>query len=165
MNAGPLRSRRSLTVLVMAVSLVAASIGASGCAGVGPLPSPSADVSSVRVSWIGLDAIGIEFGLTVKNPYPTELPLIALDYALSSNDHRFLEGTATLDQRIPARSTTDIAVPLRLPYRALLEVGQEVTTTHSLPYHASLGLHVAAPVIGEIRLPIEKDAQLTLPRS
>ena len=64
----------------------------------------------------------IKFSLGVDNPYSVSLPVGGLDFALSIEDHEFLEGRADLDRVIPAHETGHLSVPVRVPFIKIYEL-------------------------------------------
>lgn len=137
---------------------------ASGCATLRrAVVYPTARVESVELAQVGLDAATIEFTLGVSNPYSVSLPVAGLDFALSIEERKFLEGSADLDRVIPAHETGRLNVPVRVPFVKIYELASDVQLGSTIAYHADLGLRVTTPVAGEISLPLDADGDIELP--
>jgi LEA14-like dessication related protein len=124
---------------------------------------PTARVEAVELANVGLDAATIEFTLGVDNPYSVSLPIGGLDFVLSVQERKFLEGRADLDRIIPAHETGRLSVPVRVPFIEIYEVASDLHLGSTIGYHADLGLRVKTPVAGEISLPLDADGELKLP--
>jgi LEA14-like dessication related protein len=139
----------------------------SGCALLsgllGPTPKPQVTVTAVRITDLSLSDLNVVFDLTITNPYAVPLPLVNVDYALSSQARPFLQGQAPLQGTVPVSGSKTVSLPAKLVFLELLKVLQEVRPGALVPYHATLGLSVNAPVLGTLRLPIEHDGQVPVP--
>jgi LEA14-like dessication related protein len=154
---------RAFAARIMALVVVIA-LAVSGCAALRRAAVyPTARVESVELADIGLDAATIEFTLGVENPYSVSLPVGGLDFVLSIEEQKFLEGSADLDRAIPAHETGRLAVPVRVPFVKIYEIASDVQLGSTIGYHADLGLRVSTPVAGEISLPLDADGEIELP--
>lgn len=148
---------------LVALPLVIALL-CSGCATLRrAVVYPTARVESVELAHVGLDAATIEFTLGVDNPYSVSLPVAGLDFALSVEEHEFLEGSADLDRVIPAHETGRLNVPVRVPFVKIYELASDLQLGSTIGYHADFGLRVTTPVAGEISLPLNADGEIELP--
>ena len=129
----------------------------------GPQPKPTASVSAVRITDFSLNDLTVVFDLTITNPYAVPLPLVNVDYALASQAQPFLQGQAPLQGSIPANGSQTVPLPAKIVFVELLKALQGVRPGAMVPYHATLGLSVNAPVLGNLRLPIEKEGEVPVP--
>ena len=129
----------------------------------GPTPKPKVSVTGVRISDLSLTGLDLVFDLTITNPYTVPLPLVNVDYALASQAQPFLQGQAALQGTIPVSGSKTVSLPAKVVFLELLKVLQGVRPGALVPYHATLGLSVDAPVLGRLRLPVEKEGQLPVP--
>mgnify|MGYP000867467054 CR=1 FL=1 len=152
---------RSLFWLVL---LPAASPFLASCATVGQVaPTPTAEVTGVEVGSLSLTELRLDFAVDVKNPYTFGLPVLGLDYALSTGGKRFLQGEVEQPQIIPASSTGKVILPISIPVLDLVSVLGGLQSGKSLDYTAELGLKLDAPVIGALRLPVLHEGKVNLP--
>jgi len=129
----------------------------------GPRPTPTVSVTGVRITDFSLTDLTLAFDVSINNPYSVPLPLVNIDYALASQAQPFLQGQAPLQGTIPVGQSKTVTLPAKVVYLELLKVLQAVRPGAIIPYHAALGLSVNAPIVGVLRLPIEKDGQLPVP--
>ena len=129
----------------------------SGCA------APTAKLTSVSFKDIGLDSLTVCFDIEVTNPNATPLPLADVDYELSSSGNSFFTGEAQIAGEVPARGVKTISLPAKITYSQILLALANVKPGSVLPYTASLGVAIRAPVIGKFRLPASKEGKLPIP--
>ncbi len=143
------------------------ALALSGCALLqsllGATPKPSASITGVRISDFSWNDLTLVFDLAVKNPYTVPLPLVNIDYSLASQAQPFLQGQAPLQGSIPAGESKTLALPAKIVFVDLLKALRGVSLGSTVPYKGTLGLSVNAPVLGTLRLPLEKEGQLPVP--
>ncbi len=148
-----------LTVIVLSLALVA------GCAALKSAVSyPDASVADVRVDNVGLTALTLAFDIDVANPYTVTLPVLGLDFQLSSAGTEFLSGALDQNESIPAGESRRMAVPIRIPYQEIYSVISGVKKGSDVPYKADFGLHVDAPVLGRITIPLDAEGEIPIPQ-
>lgn len=103
------------------------------------------------------------FDVAVKNPYSVPLPLANIDYAFASQGQPFLKGQAPLQGSIPAGQSKTLSLPAKVVFVELLKFLQSVRPGAIIPYRATFGLSVNAPMLGTLRLPLEKEGTLPVP--
>ena len=139
----------------------------SGCQNieslVGSLKQPSAEITGARFENFSLSAIDLIFDVKVKNPYSVPLPLVNVDYGLTTSGQQFLTGAADLQSSIPAGQAKTLSVPAKIDFLEVLKSLQEFKPGSVIPYTADLGLSVNAPGIGPLRLPLKKEGKLPIP--
>jgi LEA14-like dessication related protein len=135
-----------------------------GCGALGNVvPYPSAKVTDIAVEGISLTALTLRFDVEVENPYTVGLPMVGLDYVLSTEGKQFLSGTLGLDQTIPAGERRVVAMPVRVPFVEVYEVASGVEAGGTVPYKADLDLKVQAPVVGTIKVPMDAEGEIKVP--
>jgi LEA14-like dessication related protein len=150
-----------LTILLLGCLL------APGCALLqsllGGTPTPTASVAGVHIAEFSLIGATLVFDVAIKNPYTVPLPLVNIDYALSSRTQSFLQGQAALEGTIPAGESKTVSLPAKVVFLDLLKILQGVKAGSVIPYHGAFGLSVNAPVVGTLRVPLEKEGELPVP--
>jgi LEA14-like dessication related protein len=129
----------------------------------GGVKKPTAQLKGVRITNFSLQDLTLVFDLTISNPYEVPLPLVNVDYALASQAKPFLQGQAQLQGSVPARGSHTVSLPAKIVFLELFKALQGVKAGAMVPYHTTLGLSVNAPVVGALRLPIEKEGELPVP--
>jgi LEA14-like dessication related protein len=128
------------------------------------LRKPTARLAGLKLEDVKLSSATLLFDVEIENHYPVPLPLTNFDYSLSSNNEKFLSGSADSQTAVPAKSKETVTLPATINYLELLKALKDVRPGSKIPYNAELGLSVKAPSIGLIRLPLKKEGQLVLPR-
>jgi len=127
------------------------------------LRKPTARLAGLKFEQVTLDSTTLLFDIEVNNPYPVALPLTNLDYGLTSSSTQFLTGSAAIQTTVPAKSKQIVSLPARINYLEMLRALKSVRPGSKIPYRAELGLSVQSPALGDIRLPLKKEGELTLP--
>ena len=127
------------------------------------LQKPTARMAGLKFQEVKLNSATLLFDVEVDNPYPVALPLMNLDYGLSSNAEPFLNGNAELQTTIPAKSKKTVSLPANINYLDMLKALKGIRPGSKIPYKADLGLSVDAPALGLIRLPLKKEGEIVLP--
>jgi LEA14-like dessication related protein len=160
-------ARHNLRRRVLLAFLTSAVLGLSGCALLdsllAPTNRPTATLVGVRITDFSLNDLTVVLDVAVKNPYGVALPLANIDYAFASQGQPFLKGQAPLQGSIPAGQSKTLSLPAKVVFAELLKLLAGVRPGAIIPYRASLGLSVNAPVLGPLRLPLEKDGTLPVP--
>ena len=127
------------------------------------LQKPSARMTGLKFENVKLDSATLLFDVEVDNPYPVALPLMNLDYGLSSGAEPFLNGNAELQTTVPAKSKKIVSLPANINYLDMLKALKGIRPGSKIPYKADLGLSVDAPALGLMRLPLKKEGEIVLP--
>jgi LEA14-like dessication related protein len=142
-----------------------ASVFSAGCDTINSfgLAKPTAKMTGLKFEDVKLDSATLLFDVEIDNPYPVALPLMNMDYGLSSGAEPFLNGSAELQTTIPAKSKKTVSLPAKINYLDMLKALKGIKPGSKIPYKADLGLSVDAPALGLLRLPLKKEGEVTLP--
>lgn len=127
------------------------------------LQKPTAQMTGLMFENVMLESATLLFDIEVNNPYPVALPLMNLDYGLSSGADPFLTGSCELQTMVPAKSKKTVSLPAKINYLDMLKALKGIKPGTKIPYKADLGLSVDAPALGLIRLPLKKEGEVALP--
>jgi LEA14-like dessication related protein len=143
-----------------------ASIFFAGCETINSLgiAKPTAKMTGLKFADAKLDSATLLFDIEVDNPYPVALPLLNMEYGLSSGDEPFLQGSANLQTTIPAKSKKTVTLPAKINYLEMLKALKGIKPGAKIPYKADVGLSVDAPAVGTLKLPMNKEGEVTLPK-
>ncbi len=155
--------RTLIYVILIAIVL---SISVTGCQTVTDVlggKKPTASLEGLKFSDIDLKSATMLFDVKLNNPYDAALPLLNLDYDVQSGENQLFSGKADIQSTIPANESKTISLPVKLNYLDLARAFKNVRPGSKIPYKAVLGLKVDTPVLGSIRLPINKSDELQVP--
>lgn len=152
-----------------AIAFCFVALAVSGCSGVMESirsnfgQQPTAAIEEVRFADFDLRSVTLDFRVEVTNPYTFALPLVGLDYALSTNAQPFLDGTSELDESIPAGGVKIVTLPVRVDLAGLVGTVEGLRPGQVIPYDAQLGLNVDVPGTGPMALPLSRSGELPIP--
>ena len=149
----------------VAITMVVSFIFCSGCDTLNALGvrKPTASLQGVKFQDVSLDSATLLFDVEVDNPYPAALPLLNMDYGLTSSNNPLLSGTADVQSIIPANGKKVVSLPAKIKYLDLVKAFKDFQPGSAIPYKANLGLSVNTPALGKIRIPTSKEGQLSVP--
>jgi len=150
-----------------AILFALASLFLMSCASLSSFTSeitkPSLKVTGTKLQDLSLDKVNLLMDLEVGNPYSVPLPLTNLEYALTSEGEKFLDGKADVQGTIPAKESKTIQIPIAVAFAPLMKVLGNVKPGATIPYAADMNLSVDAPAVGPMTLPIRKEGELPIP--
>ncbi len=137
-----------------------------GCENVDDLfavKKPKASLQGLKFQDVGLEAATLLFDVKVENPYPVALPLLTIDYAVTTGANKLFSGDADIQATIPAKESKVVSLPAKISYLDLVKAFKDFKAGAKIPYNADLGLSMDTPALGELRLPINKSGELAVP--
>jgi LEA14-like dessication related protein len=140
----------------------------SGCSVLSELgvPKPTFALKDVKFGQMNLKTATLLFDVEVQNPYAVDLPLLNMDYALTTQQSPLFKGQADIATTIPAKEKKIVSLPITLGYTEVvnaLKGLKDVRPGSMIPYDAAVGISSKAPVLGTIRMPIQKSGELKIP--
>jgi LEA14-like dessication related protein len=138
---------------------------AAGCDTLNQLniKKPTADLKGLKFGEVTLQSATLLFDVEIKNPYPAALPLLNMDYGVSTNSKQFASGSADIATTIPAESSKVVSLPVKVGYLDVFNAFKDVRPGSLVPYKAQVGLSVDTPALGKLRLPIDKTGEMVVP--
>lgn len=124
---------------------------------------PTANLKGIGFDEVGLQSSKLLFNVEVKNPYNVPLPLVNMDYLVNSNANKLFSGDADLQTTIPANDSKTVSLPVSIDYIDMIKAFKDVRPGSMIPYKANVGLSLDAPVIGRLRMPLNKKGQVAVP--
>ena len=123
---------------------------------------PTARIVDIKFQDVQLDYATLLFEIEVDNPYPADLPLVSLNYSLTSGSNTFLTAAPAHAAAIAPNSKELVSLPDEVIYARLLKSlnGKPGST---IPYRTELQLWVDAPDSGQIKLALRHEGLLSLP--
>jgi len=123
---------------------------------------PTARIVDIKFQDVQLGYATLLFEIEVDNPYPADLPLVSINYSLTSGGNTFLTAAPAHAAAIAPNSKELVSLPDEVIYARLLRSlnGKPGST---IPYRTELQLWVDAPDLGQIKLPLRHEGLLSLP--
>jgi LEA14-like dessication related protein len=140
----------------------------SGCSVLSELgvPKPAFALKDVKFGAMNLKTATLLFDVEVQNPYAVALPLLNMDYTLTTQQSPLFKGQADIATTIPAKEKKIISLPITLGYTDVvnaLKGLKDVRPGSIIPYDAVVSISSQTPVLGTIRIPIQKSGDLQIP--
>jgi LEA14-like dessication related protein len=150
------------------VFILCSSAFLSGCSVLNELgvPKPTFALKDVKFGQMNLKTATLLFDVEVQNPYAVALPLLNMDYALTTQQSPLFKGQADIATTIPAKEKKVVSLSITLGYTEVvnaLKSLKDVRPGSMIPYDAAVGISSQAPVLGTIRIPIQKSGDLQIP--
>ncbi len=148
--------------------IVCSTLFCSGCSILNEMsmPKPTFALKDVKFGQMNLKTATLLFDVEVQNPYAVALPLLNMDYALTTQQSPLFKGQADIATTIPAKEKKVVSLSITLGYTEVvnaLKSLKDVRPGSMIPYDAAVGISSQAPVLGTIRIPIQKSGDLQIP--
>ncbi|TVU02947.1 hypothetical protein EJB05_51539, partial [Eragrostis curvula] len=124
---------------------------------------PEADLADLSVGHVGRDGATLAGRLDVRNPYSHSIPICEISYSLKSAGREVASGTMPDPGSLKASDTTQLNVPVKIPYDFLVSLVKDAGRDWDIDYEMRVGLTVDLPIIGNFTLPLTKTGELKLP--
>jgi LEA14-like dessication related protein len=125
---------------------------------------PTVRVKGVKLSDLDLNGMGLVFDMQVENPNPVKILLDHLDYDLKLLGRSFLKGEQSMGLSLAANGSSQVTLPVRMEFDKLLKMYGEINKQDELPYAVNLGLGFDVPLLGRIRMPVNYQGRIPLPK-
>lgn len=140
----------------------------SGCSVLGGMvvPKPTLDLQGVKFGQVNFSTATLLFDVEVDNPYTVELPLLALDYSLTSQKNPLFKGQSDIATTIPPKEKKAVSLPVTVGYADVItafENLKDVRPGSMIPYDASLSISTKAPLLGKVKIPLHTSGDLQIP--
>ncbi len=127
------------------------------------MQKPKAALKGMKLENISLDSASLLFDVDIENPYAVDLPMTNIDYDVTSNTSKLFSGKADVAGTVPAKGAKTVTLPVKINYMDVVNAFKGVSPGSKIPYKADVGLSVNAPVLGVIRLPLNKTGEIDVP--
>ena len=152
------------TTAAAAIALIILVI-LSGCAELEDFVSiPTARVDSVEISGIDFDSVTILVNVEIDNPNPLGLTLDAYDYRLEAWQSDIVKGRVEDPVSLRPDGRSKLPIPVTMTFTELADAGASLIGADSIPLDIGLGLEIAIPYMGAIRLDLSAFIDIPIPR-
>jgi LEA14-like dessication related protein len=152
----------TLALMLAAITLL------SGCSALSDMavPKPDMALKGVQFGDIDLQTATLLFDVDIENPYGVALPLLNMDYALKSRQTPLFNGIADIQTTIPAGERKTVSLPVTLSYSDVVNAFKDLKDVRpgsTIPYEAALSIGVKTPVLGILKIPLQRTGDLKVP--
>ncbi len=144
----------------MKILLVLSIFLLSGCATL--VAKPEVTVKNVKFAGLDSKDIGIDVYLSVHNPNSFDLSLKDYSYDVNVVSLPLAKGSAKASYDFYANSTTDMLVPVKIPFSSLLEILKKTPNPDSIPYRIHAELTIGRG-IAFMTVPVTKSGSFAIP--
>lgn len=160
MHSLPCKGSRNPSTRTLTVVLVATILSGCSLLGEAVYEAPEVSFRSVSIESISLDHIDVQFHFEVDNPNRVGISLEEYTYKLLVNNNDFLSGSHVEPLEISSRSSSTVALPLRLSYRDIYQSVSSVVRADSFAYRLETEVGLNIPVLGKRAIPVQVEGVL-----
>jgi len=128
------------------------------------LQEPKVSLHSVEFAGINFNGLQLLCKIDVQNPNGFEIPFPETDWALFLNANPFINGTVRNNNRIGARRSTIIEIPVNLDYIGIFNSFMSLRGNSQVGFRTAFALKFNLPVLGERIFRLEHNGSLPLPQ-
>ena len=110
---------------------------------------PVLSLHSVELVNIDFNGVQLLCKVNVQNPNAIEIPFPEIGWEFFVNTNSFINGTIKNDQRIRARRTTVVDIPVRLEYLGVFDTFASLKESKQAEYKVALAAKFALPILGD----------------
>jgi LEA14-like dessication related protein len=154
----------AVAVTALAVVAVLVSSCESLRDAVDGMRKPEVRVAGTELRDLSFSGVTLLFDVEIHNPNPIGIGLAGLDYELEIEDIPFVRGQVQETLSIAARDRSRIPLSVELGFAELLQTFDALEGREEAGFRLSSGLLFNVPVLGRIRVPLESDGVVPVPR-
>lgn len=124
---------------------------------------PTADVAGVHIPHISLERADLVVDVLIKNPNPVPVPLVDIDYLIDSDGRKLVSGLIPDAGTIHAHGQETVKIPVSLVFDDIKSTYRDIKPGSIIPYLVRVILLIDVPIIGRIKLPLEKSGEIPVP--
>jgi LEA14-like dessication related protein len=141
-------------------------LGVAGCASLAEvIERPSARVVGAELTELSFDRAELTFDVEVDNPNPVGVQLAGIDYELLFEEASFLRGRTAEGISIAAGARSVVRIPVGVGYTELIDSVRSLADRRETDYRLIAGVSVDVPVLGRVRLPLERTGTIPVVRA
>jgi LEA14-like dessication related protein len=125
---------------------------------------PVISLHSAELTGININNAQLLCKVQVQNPNSFEIPFPQTNWEIFINTNSFLSGVITNSQKIKARNTVFIDVPVKLEYLDILNAFLSLKGSNKVLYKIAMAVNFSFPVFGEKVWDFDFQGELPLPQ-
>ncbi|MFA5423030.1 MAG: LEA type 2 family protein [Phycisphaerae bacterium] len=131
--------------------------------GITKFKQPTASLKNVRLTQADANDVKLVFEIQVDNPYCVSLPLTNIDYRMTVGKAMLISGGAEVDAKVLPGQSIVVELPADISQDEFIQTFGSFKPGAKIAYEADVGLLVDTPVIGPVRMPLEKTGSIESP--
>jgi LEA14-like dessication related protein len=129
------------------------------------LQEPVISLHSVELAKVNFKDAQILCKVQIQNPNIFEIPLPEIGWEIFLNANSFISGVVKNNQRISARNSSIVEIPVSFEYLDVFRTFSSLIGTKSIEYKIPLALKFSIPVLGDKIWRLEPQGVLPLPQA
>ncbi|XXG44606.1 hypothetical protein AAC387_Pa01g4361 [Persea americana] len=127
------------------------------------LGTPTAYVSSVRISSIDVKKADLVYDVLVVNPSRISFPLADISYSVESDGRKLVSGSITDAGTLQPKASTTIKMPVTFVYEDILSTFADIKPGSIIPYELGVKFMVKIPIFGKATISLGKTGEIPIP--
>jgi LEA14-like dessication related protein len=153
------------TKIAVFVAALCAIVTFSNCQTVmSALQEPLISLHSVELASVNFTGMQLLCKVQVENPNAFDIPFPETGWEFFINTHSFISGVVKNNQRIRAKRTTLVDVPVNLNYLEIFNVFTSLKGGRQADYKVALAVKFSIPVIGDKVWQFEHEGTIPIPQ-
>jgi len=128
------------------------------------LDEPIVSLHSVELTGVNFNGAQLLCKVQIENPNGFDIPFPEIGWELFLNANSLINGTIRNNQRLRARNTTIVEVPVRVEYLEAFNAITSLKGRNAANYKVALAVKFPIPVIGDKVWRLEHEGSLPLPQ-
>jgi LEA14-like dessication related protein len=124
---------------------------------------PEVALKNVRIAGLDAEGVDLDFYLSVRNPNSFDLKLNNYTYDVKIMSLPLAHGNSRTPYNFCANSTTDMLIPVKIPYGGLMDILKRHPDPEAIPYQLRADLNIGA-ALGNMNVPVNKSGTLAIPK-
>jgi len=155
---------KKLMFLLIALFVLLTFTTCETLSSMGLMQEPVVSLNSVDLTNISLNGVQLLAKVQIENPNSIEIPFPQTDWELFVNANSFISGTIRNNERIRARGSTVVEVPVYLDYLGIFNSFTSLFGNRQFDYKTAFALTFNLPVLGEKVMNLAHDGTIPLPQ-
>ncbi|MCL2180941.1 MAG: LEA type 2 family protein [Treponema sp.] len=150
---------------ILAVAALAVILSLPGCQTLDiPLREPSISFHSAELLNVSFEGVQLLCKVRVENPNPIEIPFPQTGWELFISDNSFISGVINNNQRLRARGTAIVDVPVNINYLGIFNSFRSISGSTQVPYKIALAVTFSLPILGDKVFNLVHEGELPIPQ-
>ena len=151
--------------IILTITALTVLLGFTACQTlISALDEPVVSLYSVELAGITFNGAELLCKVQIENPNGFDIPFPEIGWELFLNANSLVKGTIKNNQRIRARNTTFVEVPVKIDYLESFNAVTSLKGRNAANYKVALAVKFPIPVIGDRVWNLEHEGSIPLPQ-